>query len=79
MHPLVLRLLHLQRPNPPPPLLVEASKIHTCRYNHASLLTNPYRVRTLSDLGDGDHDEESDDDRHQNFFAGGERSYVVEE
>ncbi|CDH52982.1 nsfl1 cofactor p47 [Lichtheimia corymbifera JMRC:FSU:9682] len=35
------------------------------------------KVRTLSDLGDGDHDEESDDDRHQNFFAGGERSGMV--
>ena len=41
--------------------------------------TQPSRVRTLSDLGDGDHDEESDDDRHQNFFAGGEKSYVVHE
>ncbi|CDS08451.1 hypothetical protein LRAMOSA09813 [Lichtheimia ramosa] len=35
------------------------------------------KVRTLSDLGDGDHDDESDDDRHQNFFAGGEKSGMV--
>lgn len=35
-------------------------------------------MRTLSDLGDEDHDDESDDDRHQNFFAGGEKSYVYQ-
>lgn len=42
----------------------------TCHGYHSS------KVRTLNDLGSNDQDDESDDDR-QDFFAGGEKSYVI--